>query len=162
MGRNTQSNTIPNCITQPTALLFCAVFSSSDDSCLRWNWTGKSQHWAFYRQTSRSKKKSCQPGPPSCSFMLSPGGYTPGQAFLTAIPRGLPRACGHKGSESSMELLLVSPLVSWLAPIPALRCHQHCSPLTTPSHSLQDTLSPQGSKPAHQSPQENGCCAWGT
>jgi len=27
-----------------------------------------------------------------------------------------------------------------------------------PSHSLQDTLSPQGLKPALQSPQQNGCC----
>lgn len=51
-----------------------------------------------------------------------------------------------------------------------LGCHQfvlsdasRTVPLSLPpSHSLQHTLSPQGLKPAHQSPQENGCCAWDT
>lgn len=71
----------------------------------------------------------------------------------------LARAMGQRVAVSC-PLLAHSPL----------GCHQfvlsdasRTVPLSLPrSHSLQHTLSPQGLKPAHQSPQENGCCAWDT
>ena len=94
-----------------------------------------------------------------------PGRIQDQSLWASASRQPFPNGCLVLACTTGQRVARSCPLLAHLS----LGCHQFLLsdvsstvPLSLPpSHSLQDTLSPQELKPAHQPPQENGRCTWG-
>lgn len=129
--------------------------------------TGLEQHNTGLFAEADLKVQEELPSQPSFMKLHAFPGRIQGQSLrASASQQPFSKGCLVLACAMGQRVAASCPL---LAPSP-LGCHQfvlsdasRTVPLSLPpSHSLQHTLSPQGLKPAHQSCQENGCCAWDT